>query len=128
MCDLLVLDDDSLVRTTLAEALREQGLVVVEAAAEAEALAYLREQEPPRILVTDLDLGTRRNGFVVAAMARMLLPELCVIYITGRPEAVGLRELDHREALLMKPFLPSVLVAETRRLMGAPRPDAPTVG
>jgi CheY-like chemotaxis protein len=123
MCDLIVLDDDPLVRITLAEALRDEGLDVAEAAAETDALAVLRDGEPPRLLVTDLDLGTRRNGFIVAAMARMLLPELSVIYITGRPDAVGTHAFDSREMLLTKPFLPSVLVDMARRMMTGPVGD-----
>ena len=119
MCDLLVLDDDPLVRMILVDALLDEGLDVVGAGAEVEALEVLRAECAPRVLVTDLDLGTRRNGFVVGAIARMLLPGLSVIYITGRPEAARDHVLCERETLMHKPFLPSALIETAQRLIRA---------
>ncbi len=111
MCDLLLLDDDPLVRSTLGEALRDAGLGVTEAASEAEALAVLRDEPvKPRVLITDLDLRTGRNGFVVAAIAQALVPTIAVIYITGRPDVLEGRELGAGERVLAKPFRPSQLV------------------
>ncbi len=117
MCDLLVLDDDPLVRDILVDALREEGLDAVGAAVEADALTVLRDSSPPKVFVTDLDLGTRRNGFVVAGIARMLFPDVPIIYITGRPDSLQGRVLDRHESVLHKPFRPSELVAAVRALM-----------
>ena len=122
MCDLLVLDDDPLVREILVDALREEGLDAVGAAVEAEALTVLRNGQPPKVFVTDLDLGTRRNGFVVAGIARMLFPEVPIIYITGRPDSLQGRVLDRYESVMHKPFRPSELVAAVRALMMRPAP------
>ncbi len=119
MCDLLLLDDDPLVRMTLVDALQDEGIDVVGAGAETEALAVLRAARTPSVLVTDLDLGTRRSGFVVAAIAQMLLPGIAVIYITGRPDAAHGRVLGDREVLMHKPFLPSALVETAQRLIHA---------
>ena len=120
MCDLLVLDDDPLVRDILVDALREEGLDVVGAAVEADALTALRDGSPPKVFVTDLDLGTRRNGFVVAGIARMLFPAVPIIYITGRPDSLQGRVLDRHESVMHKPFRPSELVAAVRALMAGP--------
>ena len=122
MCDLLVLDDDPLVRVTLVEALRDEGLAVIGAGSETEALAALREERAPRVVVADLDLGTRRNGFVFAAIARMLCPDVAIIYITGRPEAAEGHAMNEREVLLRKPFLPSELVVIAKRMMASQPP------
>ena len=119
MCDLLVLDDDLLVRMTLVDALLDEDIDVLGAGAEVEALEVLRAAHQPKVLVTDLDLGTRRSGFVVAAIAQMLLPGISVIYITGRPEAAHGHVLGEREMLMHKPFLPSLLVQTAQRLMRA---------
>nr|WP_321983680.1 response regulator [uncultured Lichenicoccus sp.] len=122
MCDLLLLDDDPLIRTTLGEALRETGLRVAEVASEAEALAVLRDdQVKPRVLVTDLDLRTGRNGFVVAAIAQALLPTIAVVYISGRPDVLEGRTLRAGERVLAKPFRPSQLI-ELLRDLGISRP------
>lgn len=117
MCDLLLLDDDPLVRMTLVEALRDEGLDVIEAAGEVEALEALRLDKPPRVFVTDLDLGTKRNGFVVGAIARVLFPNVSIIYITGRPEAAFDHIMGDHETLMHKPFRPSELVAMAQRMM-----------
>jgi DNA-binding response OmpR family regulator len=117
MCDLLLLDDDPLVRAMLVEALREEGLDVIAAGDEAEALAALRMPRPPRVFVTDLDLGTGRNGFVIAGMAQMLFPGVAIIYITGRPESARDHVMSEREMLLLKPFRPGELVAAARHMM-----------
>lgn len=117
MCDLLLLDDDPLVRTALLEALRDEGLEVIVAADETEALAALRQPVPPKVFVTDLDLGTRRNGFVIAGIARIVFPGLAIIYITGRPDAVQGHAMGVGEMLMLKPFRPSELVAAARQLI-----------
>lgn len=117
MCDLLVLDDDPLVRMMLVEALREEGLDVIGAGDETEALAALRLPQPPRVFVTDLDLGTARNGFVIAGMAQMLFPGVAIIYITGRPDSVRDHVMGEREMLLLKPFRAGELVAAARQMM-----------
>ena len=122
MCDLLVLDDDPLVRNILVDALREAGLDAVGAGVEAEALGLLRDGQPPKVFVTDLDLGTRRNGFVVAGIARMLFPAVPIIYITGRPDTLQGRVLDPHETVLHKPFRPSELVALVRTLLAQAAP------
>ena len=117
MCDLLLLDDDPLVRTALLEALRDEGLEVIVAADETEALAALRQPVPPKVFVTDLDLGTRRNGFVIAGIAQIVFPGLAIIYITGRPEAARDHVMGAGEMLMLKPFRPSELVAAARQMI-----------
>ncbi len=123
MCDLLVLDDDPLVRMTLVDALLDEGIDVIGAGAEVEALAVLRAERTPSVLVTDLDLGTRRSGFVVAAIAQMLLPGISVIYITGRPESASGHVMGERETLMLKPFLPSALARAAQRLIHSGHPS-----
>lgn len=128
MCDLLLLDDDPLVRTALLEALRDEGLDVIVAGDETEALAALRQPVPPKVFVTDLDLGTRRSGFVIAGIAQIVFPGLSIIYITGRPEAARDHVMGPGEMLMLKPFRPSELVAAARQLIARTQPDAPPQG
>ena len=78
------------------------------------------EARTPSLLATDLDLGTRRSGLVVAAVAQMPLPGIAVISITGRPDAARGRMPGEREVLMHKPFLPGALVGTARWLMRDP--------
>ncbi len=120
VCDLVVLDDDELVRVTLGEALREAGYVVAEAAAPAEALATLRAEPECRLLVTDLHLagpGGPPSGIRLADQARSLRPGLSVVYITGRPDVLTPIAIGECDRSLSKPFLPGALVDMVNELL-----------
>ena len=81
MSDVLLLEDDALLRTILADLLTEEGLTVQEAGLISEDLNVIRE-DPPRLLVADLNLGPGRDGadgHAFAEEAIRLLPGLAVI-------------------------------------------------
>ena len=120
MCDVLLLDDDALVLGTLAEALRDEALDVVEASTPDEAIARLAQSPGPRLLVTDLNLGRDRDGRDVARAARVRLPCIPIIFITGRPDTLAEWRFDARQTLLPKPFRPSELLAMIRTMLPAP--------
>lgn len=125
MCDIVVLDDDELVRVTLGEALRDAGYVVAEAAAPPEALAILRAEPACGVLVTDLHLagpGGPPSGLKLADQARALHPGLHVIYITGRPSVLAPVAIGAEDRSLSKPFLPGTLVDMVGQLLNRERP------
>lgn len=53
-CTVMVVEDDESLREGLAELLRDEGLGVVTAANGLEALAYLRTNAPPAVILLDL--------------------------------------------------------------------------
>ena len=121
MCDVLILEDDPLVRTTFADILADEGFVVREAGSAAEAWAVLHEPAGARVLLADNDLGAppgEPDGFAMAAEALRLHPALVVIYASGQPDAPGGRALSMREYALPKPFMPGALVALVRQVIG----------
>ena len=123
--DVLLVEDESLVREMLAECLADAGLRVAEAPnAEAalEAVGAAGEAGlPPRVLVTDVDLGRGMDGLALAAEARRRWPDLGVVVMTGRPANLDGRGPDPREVRLGKPFGPSRLAEAVHGLMGRPR-------
>ena len=113
---VLIVEDDFLVRLTLAEALSSDGFEVVEADSAAEALQMLEADPAIGLLMTDLQLGGGLNGQQLAAVARETRRELPVIYMTGRPDLVKLGD-DSRQRVIPKPYLPSAICSAARELM-----------
>ncbi|HEX4171961.1 MAG TPA: response regulator [Acetobacteraceae bacterium] len=121
MCDVLILEDDLLVRTTFADILADEGFIVREAGSAAEAWAVLHEPAGARVLLADKDLGAppgESDGFAMAAEALRRHPALIVVYASGQPDALGGRALTGREYALPKPFMPQALVALVRQVIG----------
>lgn len=109
---VLLVEDDTLVRLTLAEALESTGLDILEAGDAEEALEILRHPAHRiKILVTDLNLGAGDDGLLLAAKARRHLPNLQVVYATGSPEKFITHTFSPWERVFLKPFDPATLAA-----------------
>ena len=102
---LLVEDKDS-VRLVLSKALTDAGYVVAEAAGGDDALALIGGAARRfDVLLTDVRMPGRFDGFALAAEARAGRPDLPVIYMTGWPEIRGRAAVPGgRDAILRKPF------------------------
>ena len=81
MIEILLVDDDALMRELLAEWLREAGYRVRQAGDGTTALEMLRSQ-PASLLITDMDMPGR-DGPQILDDARRMLPALPVIAISG---------------------------------------------
>ena len=121
--DVLLVDDETLVRETLAEDLADAGLDVTnapdaEAALGAASAAAGEAGGPPRVLVTDVNLGRGMDGLALAAEVRRRWPEVGVVVMTGKSANLNGRRPDPREVCLLKPFGPPQLAAAVHELMG----------
>lgn len=113
---LLLVEDDPLVRMTLAEVLAEAGFAVLEAESAEAALDLVAARDDLALLLTDINLPGA-DGFALARAARRLRPQLPVVYASGR-----LSEPDPARALpgapfLAKPFSVSSALATLRGAM-----------
>ena len=72
---LLLVEDDELVRETVAAMLEDEGYDVVEASNASAALALVRNGLDVPLIVTDVDLGVGPNGAELADMLRRLRPD-----------------------------------------------------
>jgi DNA-binding response OmpR family regulator len=111
---LLLVDDDDAVRQLIAEALRDDGYVVTEAAEAASALAQLRAARFD-LLVTDLGLPGGMTGQQLARAAQALQPGLKILAITGYT-ALPAAE-DGGFDILAKPFALGTLGARVTALL-----------
>jgi CheY-like chemotaxis protein len=113
--DVLLVEDDDLVREMLGAALTDAGLDTTESAS-AEGALEIISADVPTVIVTDIDLGQGMDGLALGRAARTRYPDLPIVYISGRYEQVS--GLSAAERFLPKPFQTSVLlktIAEIRQ-------------
>ena len=109
---ILLVDDDELVRTVLAEILNDAGHKVVETGDPVDALGLPETLGPPDVLITDIDLRSDLNGFEVASFAHHLWPKVRIILISGLSADHTGQSLDPRDRFIQKPL-------SSDRLLGA---------
>ena len=111
---MLLVDDEPLVRATVAEGLRGAGYQVMEAATPAAALARVKDGPLPDIVVTD-QMMPGMTGASLAAALRAMQPAMPVLVITGyvAPGAADLAGLP----VLAKPFRLDELAAAIDALL-----------
>src|ERR1044072_7537583 len=99
----LLVEDDLLQRTTLADLFRDEGLEVIECAtAEAAELVIATSGTELRAVVTDQNLNGQMRGSELASFTREKYPKLNIIVMSGQ-EAPRLPK-DTR--FMRKPFAP----------------------
>ena len=123
---VLLVEDDTAVRLTLANLLEDAGFDVLDAGDAEDAWALIADPaQHIDILVTDLNLGHGDSGLVLAANARMHLPNLQTVYVTGSPEKFNGHPLSQWERVFFKPFDPAALIAALSGLSGMHRAQNP---
>jgi len=115
---VLVVDDEDVVRATLARAIRKLGPTVVGVASGEEALAIVREAKIHiDVVLTDLTMPGM-NGVALAHALRELHPALPIVLITGYGDVKGIGD-DLFASRLTKPFETSELRATLQHLLPA---------
>ena len=111
---VLVVEDEFLIRVTLAEALGDEGFEVLEAESADAALPMLQSNPEIRLLLTDIQLPGVLNGRTLAAKAREQLPGLPIIFMTGRPD-IG-EPNSPLDVFISKPYTLTDICEAARRL------------
>ncbi len=115
---LLLVEDEFLIRQTLAEALVEQGFDVIEAGRADDALRVLQAEPEIALLLTDVQLPGDMDGVQLASALRQFVPELPVVFMSGRPDRLESVVDSPRDAVIIKPYLPSEGCRAARRVTG----------
>ncbi len=100
---VLLVEDEGLIRLTLAETLQDAGYAVTEAVNGDEARA-LMAAAPFDLLLTDIQMPGSTDGVDVARDFHRRHPSSPVVYMTGRPDMLSRLVLSAQETLLRKPF------------------------
>jgi DNA-binding NtrC family response regulator len=106
MATVLLVEDEDQVRLLAESYLEEQGHKVLSAGTPEGALAVLQNESRVDILFTDLDLkGDIHAGINLANEAIRILPQLRVLYTTGRAITDGMKaRFVAGAAVLEKPY------------------------
>lgn len=114
---ILVVEDDSAIRTMLVEVLEDEGYPVAEASDGAEALTYL-EQSPQRPCLIVLDLMMpRMNGWQFREIQREdpALSDIPVILLSARPDMSQHMATIGADAYIPKPVDLDMLIEVVQR-------------
>ncbi len=116
---VLVVEDEASVREHSSDSLRDLGYRVLTAGDGLAALRVLKLESAIRLLFTDVGLPGGMTGGQLAAAARVLRPDLRVLYTTGYARNAVLRGggLDPGTQLLPKPFSYAALATKIRAVL-----------
>jgi DNA-binding response OmpR family regulator len=110
---ILVVEDDFLIRMMLVEVLADDGFDVLEAETGDQAAALLNADIA--LVVTDIQLPGSLNGHQLVALARQSRPRLPAVYTSGRlAKATPSGDLDMS---ISKPYQGAEVCAAVRQLL-----------
>lgn len=114
---VLIVEDEFLIRLTLAEVLADEGFEVLEAESGDEAARILEGRTDIAVLLTDMQLPGKLDGRALVQHARQANPMLPVVFMTGRPDVLSPDSSGAPEIFVAKPYLPSAICAAVRQLI-----------
>lgn len=119
---ILVVEDDPLVRAHVARQLQSLGYAVILAETGPEALKHLDSDGPIDLLFTDVMMPGGLNGRELADQARVLRPDLRILFTSGYSDDAIVHEgrLDDGVDLLSKPYRRRDLADRVRRALDRP--------
>lgn len=118
--NVLIVEDEWLVRMELADAFEDERCTVLESASAESALTLLEEGRGGgtriELLVTDIRLSGPLTGWDLAVQARGIDPDIAVIYVSANPPAPA--QVVDGGVFIGKPAMIAQVLGEARRLLG----------
>lgn len=113
---ILVVEDEFLIRLTLVEALGDEGYAVLEAESGDAALPMLQNCGAISLLLTDIQLPGSLDGRALAVRLRQDIPDLPVIFMTGRPDQ-AFEVASPLDVFITKPYTLNDICIAAKRLV-----------
>ena len=115
---LLVVEDERHIQDLLEISLTDAGFEVVTASDGTEAIAELDAASSRcRAVITDIKLGAGPKGWEVARHARMLVPDMPIVYVTGDSGHEWPSQGVPNSVLVVKPFALSQIITAISALL-----------
>src|ERR1700757_766867 len=99
---VLLVEDEWLVRSVMADSLSEEGFHVIECGSGDQALETIARHDALDCLVTDVSMPGTADGYAVAVAFRKKFPGGSVLIVTGRPKGGYLNNTERAEMVLLK--------------------------
>ena len=126
---VLVVEDEVLLRLSIAAYLRDCGYRVFEAADADEAVLVLKQPDLDiDVLFTDIEMPGAMDGFGLAQWTRANRPGLDVILTGTAPRAVNAAASLCEDGQMPKPYEPQLVHDRIRGLLAARPPKRPAGG
>ncbi|MCC7254172.1 response regulator [Hyphomicrobium sp.] len=119
---VLIVEDDPILRFTLAMELGQAGFGVREARSADEAETVLGTGAPIDVIVTDIEMPGSRDGLALAKFVRAFHPHIGVIVVSGTMPKDGI--VGVADAYFGKPYDVSRLILRIRSLIAPQRRTA----
>src|SRR5688572_8396409 len=122
---VLIVDDEPLIAELLQSALEDAGFSAVQAADVEAAFAFLDAEGSQLVgVVTDINLGSAKDGWDVGRRAREQNAQVAIVYCSG----FGVHEWPTKgvpnSVVLTKPFAPAQVVVALAHQINAASPGA----
>ncbi|RYE33197.1 MAG: response regulator [Hyphomicrobiales bacterium] len=118
---LLVVDDEPLILMDVQAALEDAGFAVITAANAEEAMALFDEKSAEiKAVLTDIRLGRGFSGWDVARHARLTIPTMPIVYVSGDSAGEWAVQGVPNSVMIPKPYVFAQIVTALAQLMNAP--------
>jgi CheY-like chemotaxis protein len=115
---ILVVEDEVLVRMAIADELRDAGFVVIEAGNADEALSVLRTSSPIDLIASDIDMPRGSiNGLELGALVRDQWPDVKFLVVSSHVRT-GTAHFEVADACLAKTEAFTSIVSKVREILG----------
>ncbi|MFI0849087.1 response regulator [Mesorhizobium sp. IMUNJ 23232] len=114
--DVLVVDDEMMLRLYASDLLEEKGFSVIEASNADEALKRLEEYPGIRLLFTDVNMPGELDGLDLAHEVHRRWPHVLLVVTSGKAE-LGSADLPDDGRFIPKPYDEEALIAEVKGLI-----------
>lgn len=107
---VLVVEDEAILGLQLEDALLDAGVEKVEICSTTEAALASLKRSQPDVIVLDVHLADRDDGWAIAELVRELGPDSPqIVFSTGQPEDIP-QDIAELGYVLQKPYDPEILV------------------
>lgn len=116
--EILIVEDEPLLRMDIADHLSALGYRVFEGANADEAISVLELNSGIRLIITDIDMPGSMDGLKLAAAVRDRWPPVKIIVVSGH-RVVEITDLPDGSMFFSKPYSPLEIESSMRELLGS---------